>query len=746
LTGTIAATPAPQIHSTVQAARSQPQVQLPDYVNARERANSLVAQLTLDEKLSLVISYFPYISAQAEALDMPMCSGFTPGIPRLGIPALRISDASLGVANVLNRRCDDEATALPSSLATGASFDLDLAFAGGSMIAAEARAKTFNVLLGGGINLTRDPWAGRNFEYLGEDALHTGLLGAAGVCGVQSRNVACTVKHYVLNPQETGRMIVDGRIDEAALRESDLLAFEIAIERSAPASVMAAYSRINSEYASENARLIDILKGEWSYAGWLMSDWGSVHSTEKAALAGLDQESGIELDERLNGEIFFTGKLREAVDAGRVPVSRIDEMVARILAGTIASGAFDEPVPNAPQPIDYAANAEVAQRVAEAGCVLLHNEGLLPLSRTLTRIAVIGGHADVGVPSGGGSSQVRSVGGAPIERSLESGDSSWFCRETYHASSPLDAIRALNPQAQVSFDSGEDRERAAIAAAQADVVIVFANQWRTEATDLLTLALPDGQDELIAAVAAANPHTVVVVQSGGAVLMPWLSTVPAVLAAWYPGQGGGQAIARILFGDVNPSGRLPLTFPANDDQAPRPVPPGTEEMRARDAAKEAGDATAQIAPFEAEYNERANVGYRWFEVSGQVPLFPFGFGLAYSRFEYRDFEVVYGARPRIRVVVANAGQLAGADVPQVYVRAADDAGIATWRLAAFTRLELAPGESRQVELELEPRSFARWDAAAGGWHVAPVPHQIAVARSATDRVLTGTLDGALVKP
>lgn len=718
--------------------------ELPDFAAARARADVLVDQLSLDEKLSFVVSHFPFISPEAAANDMPMISGFTFGVPRLGIPALRISDASIGVAHILNMRGDDEATALPSSLATGASFDSALAFEGGAMIAGEARAKTFNVLLGGGINLTRDPWAGRNFEYIGEDALLSGVLGAAGVRGVQSRNVACTVKHYILNPQETGRMVVDGRIDDAALRESDLLAFEIAIERSAPASVMAAYNLINGDYASENAPLIDILKGEWGYQGWLMSDWGAVHSTEKAALAGLDQESGFQLDEKLNGEIFFTDKLRDAVDEGRVPLSRIDDMVGRILAGMIASGAFDEPVPTEPQDIDYATNAQVAQRVVERGSVLLRNEGLLPLPRTLQRIVVIGGHADVGVPSGGGSSQVRSVGGAPIERSLESGDSSWFCRETYHASSPLNAIRELNPQAEVSFVSGDDRDEAARAAAKADVAIVFANQWRTEATDLLTLALPDEQDELIAAVAAANPRTVVVVQSGGAVLMPWLEQVPAVLAAWYPGQRGGEAVARILFGEVNPSGRLPLTFPASDDQAPRPLPPGLDEMRARDAAKEAGDAKAKIAQFEAVYNEGANVGYRWFEASGQTPLFPFGFGLSYTSFSYSDLEVIDGAKPRVRLIVANDGERAGADVPQVYVRAADGAGVSTWRLAAFGRIELAPGESQQVELELEPRAFARWDG-ANGWTVEAAEYPVAIGRSAIDLVVTATLDGAQIK-
>ena len=260
---------------------------------SNERARAIVSEMTLDEKLSRVISYFPLISPLAAQYEMPMCSGFTPGIARLGVPDLRITDASLGVANVLNARVDDHATALPSSLATGASFDPCIAYAGGAMIGSEARAKGFNVMLVGGINLTRDPWAGRNFEYISEDALLTGHLGGASVAGVQSNRIAATVKHLALNSQETGRMIVDARMDMVDLRESDLLAFEIALDIGRPASVMTAYNKVNGEYAGEHALLInDILKGEWKFPGWVMSDWGAVHSTEKAALAGLGQGTG----------------------------------------------------------------------------------------------------------------------------------------------------------------------------------------------------------------------------------------------------------------------------------------------------------------------------------------------------------------------------------------------------------------------------------------------------------------------
>lgn len=707
----------------------------------RGAAEALVGEMTLDEKLSLVISYFPLISPRAAELGMIPSSGFTPGLPRLGIPPLTITDASLGVANTLNARVGDTATALPAALATGASFDPEIARVGGAMIGSEAYAKGFNVMLTGGINLTRDPWCGRNFEYIGEDPLLSGRLGGAAVDGVQSNHVAGTVKHYVLNSQETGRMILDARIHPADLRESDLLAFEIAIEEGKPASVMTGYNRINGDFAGEHAELInDVLKGDWNFPGWVMSDWGATHSTEKAILAGLDQESGIELDERLNGAIFFTDRLKEAVSAGSVPEARLDDMVARILGGMISVGALDTPVPATPQPLPIDANAEIAQRVAEAGSVLLRNaDHILPLAPDVGRIAVIGGNADVGVLSGGGSSQVRSIGGAPIERSLDSGDAAWFCRETYHASSPLRALRERLPAVDIRFEDGSNVDAAVRLARECDVAIIFATQWQTEAVDALTLALPDQQDALIDAVAQANLKTVVVLETGGPVLMPWLERVSAILETWYPGQRGGEAIARLLVGDVNPSGRLPITFPAANDHAPRPLPVGLAELRERDLALAAGEKSARIAPFAVEYVEGANVGYRWYEQTGRTPMFPFGFGLSYTRFEHANLEIEDCGRPQVFVDVTNVGGRRGVDVPQIYVRAADRNGIETWRLAGFARVELAPGESRRMAIDLEARTYGHWDEVAGTWRGAGVSLPLAVGRSVTDFTLRGIL-------
>jgi len=714
---------------------------------ARARADALVARLTLDEKIALLHGLFPPMAAGKTANELIPSAGHIDGIPRLGIPLVRETDASLGVANQVEQRKGDVATALPSGLATAATFDPEIARAGGVMIGSEARAKRFNVMLAGGVNLTRDPWNGRNFEYLGEDPLLAGELAGAHIAGVQSNNIVSTVKHFALNAQETGRMVLDARIGEAALRMSDLLAFQIAIERGRPGSVMCAYNKVNGDWACENAFLLNkVLKQDWNYPGWVMSDWGGVHSTAKAANAGLDQQSGQELDKA----IYFGDALKADVGAGRVPQGRLDDMVARYLTGLISAGVFDHPVPARAQPIPYSRNAAVAQRAAEAGIVLLKNNGnLLPLAASARRIVLIGGNADVGVLSGGGSSQVRSVGGAPIEIPLTSGAAASFARVTYHASSPLRALRAALPRASVTYVDGRNVAAAAAAARTADLAIVFATQWTTEAQDVPNIALPDGQDALIAAVAAAQPRTVAVLETGGPVLMPWIDAVPAVVQAWYPGQRGGEAIANILTGRVNPSGRLPITFPAAAAQMVRPTPVGLDRLtslEAQAAANPANSSQYELPTFPVDYPEGADVGYRWYERTGQRPLFAFGHGLSYTRFAYRNLRVSGGDRLRVTFDVVNAGRVAGADVPQVYV--AREGATVPMRLAAFQRVTLKPGETRRITLTAEPRILADYDTALPGWRIAGGRYRVAVARDAADRSLTATavLSPATMKP
>ncbi|NJC32944.1 beta-glucosidase [Sphingomonas jejuensis] len=732
--GSLAQAQAPEL------APASPSITAVSSDEAWARADEIAGRMTREEKLRYVFGYFPPMSADKPA-DMIPSAGYVPGTPRLNVPTLRESDASLGVANQVEQRRGDVATALPSSLALAASFSPELAYQGGAMIGSEARAKTFNVLLAGGINLTRDPWGGRTFEYLGEDPLVSGILGGESIRGVQSNGIVSTVKHMALNSQETGRAIVDARIGEAALRESDLLAFQIAIERGQPGSVMCAYNKVNGDWSCENDFLLNrVLKSDWGYRGWVMSDWGGVHSTVKAANAGLDQQSGRELDTAM----FFGDPLEEAVEAGTVPEARLHDMVRRILFGVISSGLMDRPTPASAQPIDYAANAEVAQRVAEAGIVLLKNDGgVLPFAKTARKVVLIGGRADVGVLSGGGSSQVRSVGGAPVEIPLTEGAAASFARVTWHASSPLNAIRALLPDADVSYVDGSDPAAAAAAARDADLAVLFATQWRSEAQDIYSLALPDNQDALIDAVAAANRRTVVVMESGGPVLMPWIDRVPAVLQAWYPGQRGGEAIARILFGDVNPSGHMPMTFLKDASQTPRPDVPGLDELRAAEARRSAGDTanygqSGGVRDFSVTYTEGADVGYRWFDKQGLSPLFAFGHGLSYTRFSYSDLRIVPGDNLAVTFTVTNTGRVAGADVPQVYARAGRRDG-PSLRLVGFQRVELAPGESRQVSVTIDPRILADYDPAQPGWHIAAGDYPVIVAESAAQADLAAGL-------
>ena len=696
------------------------------------RADALVKQMTLDEKITYLHGLFPPMTKTVPA-DMIPSAGYVPGVPRLKIPTLRQSDASLGVANQVEQRKGDVATALPSGLALASTFEPQLAYAGGAMIGSEARAKTFNVLLAGGVNLTRDPWAGRNFEYLGEDPLLAGEMAGEQIKGVQSNHIVSTIKHFALNAQETGRHVMDAQIGEADLRESDLLAFQIAIEKSNPASVMCAYNKINGDWACQNDFLQNkVLKRDWNYPGWVMSDWGAVHSTVKAALSGLDQQSGQELDT----QIFFGDDLKAAVAKGEVSPERLDDMVRRILHGVITSGLMDNPTPATAQPIDYAANAKVAQAVAERGSVLLKNDrNLLPLAKTAKKIVLIGAHANVGVISGGGSSQVRSVGGAPVEIPLNGGEAASFVRVTWHASSPLEAIKAAAPGAQVIYVDGKDPAVAAAAAKDADVAIVFAWHWQTEAQDAPSIDLPENQDALIDAVAAANKNSIVVLETGGPVTMPWLDRVGAVLQAWYPGQRGGQAIARLLFGEVNPSGRLAMTFPKSADQAPRASAPGYAEQAAIDDARRAGQKAGPIKGFPVRYIEGAAVGYRWYAQEKRQPLYPFGYGLSYTSFGYKNLKVEDGDGLKVSFDVTNTGKVAGADTPQLYVTAGKRKSML--RLAGFEKVDLAPGETKRVTLTVESRILADYDVAKSSWTIAAGNYPLYIGRHAGGAVLSG---------
>ncbi|MGO8854925.1 MAG: beta-glucosidase family protein [Steroidobacteraceae bacterium] len=687
---------------------------------ADERASLAVAAMTLDEKISLLRGDPALPSKRgAETIEPPPgaipAAGFVPGIPRLGIPALFETDASLGVANPLNVRPGDVATALPSSLALASTFDPALAYAAGAMVGSEARAKGFNVLLGGGMDLTRDPRNGRNFEYLGEDPLLAGILAGEEVRGTQDQHVISTIKHFALNANETNRTTLDARIDRAALRESDLLAFEIAIERGHPGSVMCAYNRVNSEYACGNHwLLIDVLKTDWHYPGWVMSDWGAVHGVDDAA-NGLDQESGA----RLDALEYFGMPLKRAVLDGAIPIARIDDMVHRILRSMFGIGIVDHPPVK--QDIDYAAHGKLALDIARKGIVLLKNDGdLLPLAQDGKQIAIIGGYANAGVLSGGGSAQVLPSNGAFIRIPIGGATPNWL-DALLDPSAPLDAIRSTAPQSIVRYDAGAFPARAAALAAKSDIAIVFVTRYEQEGFDIPDLDLPNGQDALIAAVASVNPHTIVVLETGNPAAMPWLDQVAVVVAAWYPGQEGGHAIADVLFGKVNPSGRLPITFPRAASDLLRPTLPNL-----------GSDPKAAV---HIDYTEGPDVGYRWYSAHGVSPLFPFGFGLSYSRFDYGNLQVSGGKNLTVRFEVQNTGNVKGADIPQVYLTSA--AGKRVFRLIGFQRIELEPGERRTVTLSADRRLLGWFDEEHRRWQVKRGSYQVRIGKSAGELLIGG---------
>ena len=676
------------------------------------RADLVLGQMTSEEKLGLVVG----TSLRPEGENVG-AAGYVEGVPRLGIPMLKESNAELGVAIPPlgdTIRPEDEATALPSGLATAATWNPAIARANGAMIAEEARRKGFNVLLAGAVNLARDPRTGRNFEYAGEDPLLAGTMVGAAIRGIQSKHVISTVKHFAINDQETNRTLLDARIDMAALRESDLLAFELAIERGRPGAVMCSYNLLGGIHACENPTLLEkVLRRDWRFPGWVMSDWGAVHSTNEAARAGLDQESGADWDSRP----YFGEPLAIAIAEGAVSPTRLNVMTHRILRTMFASGVIDDPP--AVRPLDVNADAQIAQRAEEEGIVLLRNENsLLPLSANLHRIAVIGGHADIGVLSGGGSSQVIPVGGPALRVEFKERRDTIPYAMIFDPSSPLKAIAAKAPHAQVTFADGHDVDAAATTAKNADVAIVFATAWEIEGHDAENLSLPRDQDKLIAAVAAANPHTVVVLETGNPVAMPWNDQVAAIVEAWYPGQRGGEAIANVLFGAVNPSGRLPITFPASTAQLPRPDLPGRNIV--------------WNTTFTVDYREGAAVGYKWFEKQKSAPLYAFGFGLSYTQFRYSDLRVSGGKNVTASFTVTNTGKHAGADVPQLYATAADPRGGALHRLIGWRKLTLAPGESRRVRITADPRLLAHFDDAQNGWRIIAGDYRIELGTSSRD--------------
>ena len=655
------------------------------YSEARIRAQQIVRQMTLDEKISQVhgirdASHYRYV----------------PPVLRLGIPALNVTNGPAGVGPG-GAGPQKRATALPAPIALAATWDVQLAKEYGVLAAEETRAIGSNLLESPDINIARVPQGGRVFESYGEDPWLVSRLTVANIKGIQSTGIIANVKHFLANNQETNRGSINELVDERSLREIYMPGFEAAVKEAHVASLMCAYPRLNGDYDCENVPILhDVLKKEWKFDGFDTSDFGAVHSTVPSIRAGLDLE--------LPTGIYFGDALRKALANGEVPETMIDNMLVRRFTKMIELGWFAEQ--SKPSPIPVLEHGAISRKIADQAMVLLKNDGhLLPLDRGKIRsVALIGPYAVRPMTGGGGSSHVIPL----------------------YSIQPVDGIdAALNLQSRIQLLDGNDIDAAVAAAKRSDIAIIMVGDDESEAHDH-AITLPPAQDQMIAAVAAANPHAIVVLKSGSAIIMPWIDKVPAVLEAWYPGGEDGNAVADVLFGVVNPSGKLPLTFPvrvadtlaANPDQFP-------------------GDGKT------VHYSESLNVGYRAFEANNVKPLFPFGFGLSYTTFSFADLSVTPQAEGGlVRFRVANTGQTAGDEVAQLYLTfpAIAEGNEPPQQLKGFRKVELAPGESKWIDLPLNVRALSYWSTAQHRWQLAHGTFIVAVGDSSANTPLSGELN------
>ena len=719
------ATPGFAQHAHSQAAAKPTGPWMDTSLSPDARAALVLKELTLDEKITLI--HGAGMQGMGPVSPTRIYSnggvGFTMGIPRLGIPGIDMSDAAYGVRS--SGENGRYSTALPANVGAAASWDVDAAYEYGKLIGTELRAQGFNMSLGGGCDITREPRNGRTFEYLGEDPVLAGTLVGKLIQGTQSQHVIGDIKHYAFNDQESGRTAVNIHIDERAGRESDLLAFEIGVAEGQPAAVMCSYNRVNGDYACENKYLLtQVLKRDWKFPGFVISDWGATHSTEKASAAGLDNEQP--------GEFFYGDKFKAAVESGKISMAELDDHVQRILRSMFAVGVVD--YPRERYVLDPFTGLETARKIEEGSIVLLKNNGpVLPLDAAKVRsIAVIGAHSDVGMISGGGSAQVDPPGGNAILPPGKGLTTHWQ-EHIWFPTSPLKAIEARAPEAKVSYDPGTDPAAAAEAAKGKDVAIVFAYVWESEGMDLPSLSLTDNQDAVVAAVAAANPKTIVVLETGSPVTMPWVDAPAAILEAWYAGSDGANAVGNVLFGSVNPSGKLPNTFPRSEADLPHPTvvkPPPESEHFSGPVAPETR--AAGLPPFQVTYDEGVKVGYKWYDAEKKPVLFPFGFGLSYTTFEYSGLTVTPGQNVEVSFTIANTGGRSGAEVAEVYAALPASADEPPKRLVGFTKVKLDAGEKRTVTVEVDPKYLSIFDVKKNGWTLVPGDYTIMVGGSSQD--------------
>jgi beta-glucosidase len=692
-----------------------------------ERARALVAAMTLEQKIAQLhgametidIYAVPMGSAEeiADAADQFRVERHVAGIDELGIPRFRITNGPVGVG-MGDGHPSPKATALPMTIGLAAGFDAGLAREYGTVIGSETATLGQHVLEGPGVCLHRTPIAGRNFEYFSEDPYLSGVMGVEVARAIQEHGVIAMAKHYACNDQEYERFRANVEIDEKTLRELYLLPFEMLVKDADLAAIMSAYNRVRGTYATEHRYLLHtVLREEWGFSGYVQSDFWSTRSAAPSINAGLDHEMP-------DAKWLNENNVRAALHDTSLEIETVDRALVRRYTQMFRFGQFDRPY--APGEIDAEAHGGIARRIGEQIAVLLKNDGaVLPLDPSVGSIVVIGQttYVDEACLGGGGSSRVDPL----------------------YTVRPMDGLRdvlqAVGSSATLSkvtvADDLSNLDEARAAATAADVVVIMAGLVATEGADQADAHMLHDQDRMIAEVGPVNPRTVVVLKDGNPVLMPWIDAVPAVLEVWNQGAEDGHVVADLLLGVVNPSGKLPTTYPKSWEDTPvagHPERyPGIDEGAGYPVLR---------------YSEGVQMGYRWYQAQGVAPLFPFGHGLSYTTFALSDLAVtpdrMDGAVPlRVEVTVTNTGGAAGAEVAQVYLRMPESAQEPPKRLVGFRKVHLEPGAAERVSVTVDPAAtnhpLSVWDDGAHAFVVLPGEYTFLVGASSDDTPLAASV-------
>jgi len=661
-----------------------------------KRSDLLLSAMTIEEKFQQMVGE-PGIVA-----ELPHCHGgrHVPGLARLGIPTFRITNGPVGVGQndcvpadtlaenpgtLMLSPHSAKATALPAAIALAASFDRKAASQFGELLGKQSRNLALHVMEAPGVNLARMPQGGRNFEYFGEDPYLAGEIAVAQIKAIQSHGVIAMPKHYIANEQETDRKTMDAIVDDRTLHQLYLLPFEMAVKDADVASIMCSYNYVNGVQVCENRHLLtEVLRNQWGFEGYVQSDFFAVQSLS-ALRAGMDHEMpGFRLDVPGYRTWYTPENFNAALQNGDIDTADIDLALSRRYMQMFRLGIFDRPVVQTP--LDITGDGAIAAEIGAQGAVLLKNHaGLLPLdARHVRSIALIGksDYAENAVVGGGGSSKVIPFYTVPALKGIQ--------RTLTELKADTDVVLIVVDDDNSNLAAAEE------AARNADVAVVLAGGLSSEGQDLETLRLPLNQDDMITAVAAANPNTVLVLKNNAAALMPWLDRVPAVLQTWFPGQEDGNIVSRLLFGLANPSGKLPVSYPRDEADLPAATPIQWPGVVVDDIRR-------------VEYSEGLEIGYRWFDAQNIEPLFPFGYGLSYTTFTLADIAVTPavtdGSTPvTVTLTVSNSGDTAGAEVPQVYLGFPASAGEPPKRLVGFEKVWLEPGESRTVDIVVDPEA------------------------------------------